>query len=283
MRDEADVQLEVFSGRGIALARGVGGGKGDAAAIVFCEDLAEDLVESFDERLGGAEVGREADGVEVERVVVMDFETGFTDAGEELGIGIAEEVDGLHGVADDKTTAAFALGPGGDEAAEKFVLAAAGVLKLVNEDVVDAVGDGEGGVGGKAIGSTKNSKSDLSNFDVVDGADFREYDFELGYGVAEQSETGADDLPVVLGVAGRGQIANGGDGGHKAGDNREARDEVEHLCFFNLTFGWKADALVYLLAKAAIFCEEEIGEAKMGVVGIFEGFDFSGVVFGKIG
>ena len=125
--------------------------------------------------------------------------------GEEFGIGIAEEVDGLHGVADDETTAAFALGPGGDEAAEEFVLAAAGVLKLVDEQVVDAVGDGEGGVGGLAVGALEDVEGDLRDFNVVDCAGFGKDDAELAGGVAEQGETGADDLPVFVGVAGGGQ------------------------------------------------------------------------------
>jgi len=88
-----------------------------------------------------------------------DFETGFPDAGEELGVCVAEEVNGLHGVADNETTAAFALRPGGDEAAEEFVLAAAGVLKLVDEDVVDAVGDGKSGVGGQAVGTLEDVRA----------------------------------------------------------------------------------------------------------------------------
>ena len=97
------------------------------------------------------------------------------------------------------------------------MLAAAGVLKLVDEDVMDAVGDGEGGVGGLAVGALEDVEGDLGDFNVVDGAGFSKDDAELAGGVAEQGETGADDLPVFVGVAGRGQGADGGEGGFRQG------------------------------------------------------------------
>jgi len=53
--------------------------------------------------------------------------------GEQFGIGIAEEVDGLHGIADDEDCAAFRLGPRGHERTDQLVLAAAGVLKLIQQ------------------------------------------------------------------------------------------------------------------------------------------------------
>jgi hypothetical protein len=192
------------------VAEGVGGGKGDAASVVFCEDLGEDSVELVYERPGGAEVGGEGDGVEEERAGAGDFKACGFDAREEFGVGVAKEVDGLHGVADDEATAAFTLRPCGDEAAEELVLAAAGVLKLVDEDVVDAVGDREGGVRGLAVGALEDVKGDLGDFNVVDGSGFSEDYAELAGGVAEQGETGADDLPVFVGVAGWGQGADGG-------------------------------------------------------------------------
>jgi hypothetical protein len=204
LRVEVDVQLEGPGKCSFAVAGGVGGGEDDAAAVVFLKDLGKDFVEPGDERPGGAEVGGESDGVEEEWGGVGDFETGFPDAGEELGVCVAEEVNGLHGVADNETTAAFALRPGGDEAAEEFVLAAAGVLKLVDEDVVDAVGDGKSGVGGQAVGTLEDGEGDLGDFGVVNGAGFSKDDAELGGGIAEQGETGADDLPVFVGLARRG-------------------------------------------------------------------------------
>ena len=134
-------------------------GEGDAAAVVCAKICAKISLSRVDERLDGAEVRGQRDRVEEERYVVLDFEAGFADAREELGVGVAEKVNGLHRIADDEATAAFALGPRDDEAAEEFVLAAAGVLKLVDEEVANAIGDGERGVGGLAVGSAEDARA----------------------------------------------------------------------------------------------------------------------------
>ena len=81
--------------------------------------------------------------VEEQRIVLGEFEAGFADARKEFGIGVAEEIDRLHGIADDEASAALDLGPGGDEAADQLVLAAAGVLKLIDQQMTNAVGDGD--------------------------------------------------------------------------------------------------------------------------------------------
>jgi hypothetical protein len=250
---------------------GVGGGEGDAAAIVGGKDLGEDLVEAADEGADGAEVGGEGDGIEEEWVGAGDLKAGFADAGKELGVGVAEEVDGLHGVADDEATAAFAVRPGGDEAAEEFVLAAAGVLELVDEDVVDAFGENLGGVGGGAVGVGEDAEGDLGDFNVVDRAGLGEDDAELGGGVAEEGEAGTDDLPVVVGVMGGRQGAGGGEGGLEAGDFGESVDEVEEPGFFGLAVGGEAEALVGGFAEVAAQGEEEVGEALIGGLGFFSG------------
>ncbi len=120
----------------------------------------------------GAEVGREGDEVEEQRFGVGNLKANGLDARKELGVGVAEEVDGLHGVADHEAGAARALGPGGDEAGEQLVLAAAGVLKLVDEQVADAVGDGERGVGGQAVFAAEHALGDLRDLGEVDRAGF---------------------------------------------------------------------------------------------------------------
>ena len=163
------------------------------------------------------------------------------------------------------------------------MLAAAGVLKLVDEDVVDAVGDGDGGVGGLAVGVFKDGEGDLRDFNVVDCAGLREDDFKLADGVAEEGEAGADDLPVFVGVAGGGQEADGGEGGFEAGDGGESGNEVEDLSLFALAVGWKAEALIDLLAKAAVEGEDEIGEADEGLACLVERVWVSEVCGGKVG
>ena len=65
-----------------------------------------------------------------------------------------------------------AIGPGGDEAGEQLVLAAAGVLEFVDQQVADAVGDGERGVGGQAVVALGGLLGDLRHFNEVHGAGF---------------------------------------------------------------------------------------------------------------
>ena len=78
----------------------------------------------------------------------------------------------------------------------------------------------DGGVGGLAVGAAEDVEGDLRDLSVVDGAGFSEDDAELGGGVAEERETGADDLPVFVGVAGGRQGADGGESGFEVGDRR---------------------------------------------------------------
>ena len=226
----------MLGGVGRGLAGGVGGGELDAAAVVRGEDGGEGAVELFDQRGDGTEVGGERDEVEGEGGWVGDlrageFETDFFDAGEELGVGVAKEVDGLHGVADEEEGAASTVGPGAEDAGEELVLAAAGVLELVDEEVMDTVGDGDGGVGGKPVFAAEDALGDLGDLNEIDGGGFSEDDFELGGGVAEEGETGADDLPVLFGVAERREGADGGEGGLEGWGGGEASDERSEAGF----------------------------------------------------
>ncbi len=111
-----------------------------------------------------------------------------------------------------------ALGPCGDEAGEQLVLAAAGVLEFVDQQVTDAVGDGQGRIGGKAVFASKHAPSDLRDLDEIHGSGFGEDDLQLACGVAQQGETGLHDLPVFFGVAGGGQSCDGGESGFESGD-----------------------------------------------------------------
>jgi hypothetical protein len=52
------------------------------------------------------------------------------------------------------------------------VLAAAGVLELVHQQVADAVGDGHGGVGGQAVCAFQHALGDLRDFNEVHRAGF---------------------------------------------------------------------------------------------------------------
>ena len=123
------------------------------------------------------------------------------DARKQFGVGVAEDVDGLHGVADDEAGAALALGPGGDEAPKQFVLTAARVLEFVDQQVANAVGDGLRGVDWKFVFAFEHAERDLRDLSEVSSGRLGEDDAEFGGSAAQQSETGADNLPFRAGVS----------------------------------------------------------------------------------
>ena len=56
----------------------------------------------------------------------------------------------------------------------EFVLASAGVLEFVNEQVANVVGNDECGVGGHLVFSKEDVPGDLRDFDKVNCTGFRE-------------------------------------------------------------------------------------------------------------
>ncbi len=152
---EFGVQLQPRSGCSDEMEAGFGVVAGGqrirvlyAAAIFLSEDLSEYLIDARDQRVRAAEIGGEMDGIKKQREVAGNFKPQLLGARKKLGVGIAKEVDGLHGVADDEAGAALALGPGCDEMREQLMLAAAGVLEFVDQQVTNAVGNSERALGG---------------------------------------------------------------------------------------------------------------------------------------
>ena len=86
------------------------------------------------------------------------------------------------------------------------MLAAAGVLKLIHQQVSNAVGDGESRFAWLAIFAFQYSLSDLRNFDEVHRSRFGKNCAQFARSVPQQREAGAHDSPIFLGVAGRGQM-----------------------------------------------------------------------------
>ncbi len=187
---------------------------------------------------------------------------GRFDARKKFGVGVAEKVDGLHGVADHKAGAARALGPGGDEAGEQLVLAAAGVLELIDQQMADAVGDGQRGVGGQAVVALEHVLGDLRDLDEVHGSGLGKDDLQLGCGLAQQREAGLHDLPVLFGVARGRQSADGGEGAFEAGNGGERGNQGEEAALFALAVGREAESLIDLLAECAIAGEQQCGQMR---------------------
>ena len=65
------------------------------------------------------------------------------------------------------------------------MLAAAGVLEFVDEEMMDAVGNGHCGVGRRIVGITENGLRDLGDLSEIERGVFGEDHFELGCGIAK--------------------------------------------------------------------------------------------------
>ena len=90
------------------------------------------------------------------------------------------------------------------------MLAATGVLKFVNEQVADVIGDGERRVGGKLIFAAEDFPGNLRDFNEVDGTCFREDGFQLASGMAQKGEAGPNDLPVFVCIASGRKVSDTG-------------------------------------------------------------------------
>jgi hypothetical protein len=88
------------------------------------EDGFEDLIEGIGEQSVGAEVDAEGEGVEWELETVSVTDSIFADEVEKLDLCLAKQIDGLHGVADEKDRTRGIAGPVAYESGDELVLAA---------------------------------------------------------------------------------------------------------------------------------------------------------------
>jgi hypothetical protein len=221
--------------------------------------------------------------MEREGLPFAELKSKLLDAVEELSFGVAEEVDGLHGIADDEDGAACGIGPRFDERGDEFVLTPAGVLELVDKEVMDIVADGLGGVGGEIVFAAQNTAGDLSDLNEVDGAGFCEYCFQFCRGVAEKEKARANDLPVFFGVASGREIADVGESFVKTGDIGELVDEVFEAKLLVAMLSRESETDVDLLAEFAVIVEEQAGEAEAGSASVFESLAVFAGAAGEIG
>ena len=82
------------------------------------------------------------------------------------------------------------------------MLAAAGVLELVDQQVAYAVGDCQRGVGGEIVIVPEYALGNLRHLGEVHGASLGIGDLQLARGLAQQRKAGLHNLPFVFGVAG---------------------------------------------------------------------------------
>ncbi len=207
LRHEAHVQVKGGGDSWSALASRNGGNKVDATAIVLSKAGCEGSVQLVNEIGRGAKVGAEPDRIERQRSFALDIKAGIAQAHKELGICIAEEINGLHGIADHEERAPCSIGPCGYETAKQAVLAAAGILRLVHQQVTNAIGDVDGRVTGLPVAACEYTLRDLRYLDEVDRACFSEGRNQLSDGMAQQGKACPNDCPVFFGVPRRRQAA----------------------------------------------------------------------------
>ncbi len=139
---------------------------------------------------------------------------------EAFDAGLAEEVDGLAGVADEEDGLRVAV-PGGGEALDEVVLGGGGVLHLVDEEVLEAGAEGGGevfgaGVLGEGVAGEERELGEVAL--GVGGEDELEFD----EGSAEDAEEGFGDEPLVGGVGGGREVADVAEDGRGGRRGRRA-------------------------------------------------------------
>jgi hypothetical protein len=85
---------------------------------------------------------------------------------------------------------------------KQLVLAAAGVLKFVDEQMANSIGDGLRAIGGQPVVASEYMERDLSDLNEVRGCGLCEDDLQLGDSVTQKREAGAHDVPFLFAVAG---------------------------------------------------------------------------------
>src|SRR5208283_54895 len=183
--------------------RGLGGGVGERVGVCFVgEDEGEVMVELIDESALGAEVCGEAQAGE--RQVAEPL--GAHGADEALDARLAEEIDGLAGVADQKDGLPVAV-PVGREQFDELVLAGGGVLHLVDQEVLQARSEGGGQVVRAGVG-VEGVAGEQAEFGEVALVARGEDELELNQRATEDAEEALGYGPLICGVVGRGKLAD---------------------------------------------------------------------------
>ena len=178
-------------------------------------------------------------------------------ARKKFSVGIAEKVDGLHGVAHYEDSAPNLVWPCAEEAGQQLVLATAGVLKLIHQQMPDIVRDVQRRIAGQPVLAHQHALGNLSHLNKVHRSRLGENDSQLACRMAQQRETGANDGPVLIGVAGRRQAADGGQGRLKSIHLSESTNQFEQPVLFGLAIRREADRFVHSLTKPAVVGEHQ--------------------------
>ncbi len=111
-------------------------------------------------------------------------------------LGLAKAVDRLHRIADREQGAAVSVLPAGGQRREQFILAARGVLKLVDQQVLQAVVEGQGEVG-RLLRPAERALGAHLDLGEVDLAALLEHQLQFGRRMQQHAEQAGQARPVV--------------------------------------------------------------------------------------
>ena len=135
---------------------------------------------------------------------------------------------------------------------KQLVLAAAGVLELVDQQMANAVGDAHRGVCWQTVIALQRIQRKLRNLGVVHGRSLCKNHLQLSRSPAQQYKTSAHNLPVFFRIVCRRQLANRGESCFESRNSRKVCNQIEESCFFGFALLGKSVTDVDLFAKAAV-------------------------------
>ncbi len=135
------------------------------------------------------------------------------------------------------------------------MLAPAGVLKFVDEQVANAICDRECCIAGEGTFAFEDMQGNLGHFNEVNGARLGKDGAQFARRVAQKREGGLHDLPILFGITGRRKFANCCECLFQAVNLIERLNQTRMAQLFNFAISRKSLALVDPLAERAIFDE----------------------------
>ncbi|CAM3664292.1 hypothetical protein ACMA110817_23570 [Achromobacter marplatensis] len=168
---------------------------------------------------------------------------------EQAHFGLAETVDGLHGVAHQEQAASIARLPAGGQRAQQVQLRLAGVLEFVDQQMADRRIQLQQQFA-RIIGAAQRRGRALRDLDEVDFTRIREAQAQLRHGQRQGHQLGAQHFPLRISEAGFRDVAHGVQAAHPGG-LPVGRFQPRHKGFLVRALGRKAQVLVDRLTQAA--------------------------------
>ena len=180
----------------------------NAASIGHGKDAFEGAIHLPHQSGHSTEISAQRHQIKHQRIARCNFHACVAHLCEQFGLGVAEEVDGLHGVADHKAGVPLTPAPCAHQPLQQFVLLAARVLKLIHQQMTNAIGSGNGSVARLTIRRGQHGGGSLRHLHKIHRAGFGKQNAQLSRRAAQHDEARAHDAPIVFRIARRRQHRN---------------------------------------------------------------------------